>query len=251
LFASLTGVSAFLSPAEFTMQRPDLELRQHRFRRYAIYWTPVRGSAFETFGAAWFGGETFGLAPDLAERVKRAPAHYGLHATLKAPFRLRDDATVEEIQRALDAFCGKRRAASGGPLAFLTHQSYLTLGVRSAAIDELAAECVTHFDRFRAPLSDADRKAREIDTMTARERSLLEEFGYPYVLSEFRFHISLAGPLEASEADAVRGALEPHVAQFLSEPFKIEALTLLGEPDDGGPLKILSRHALIGDEGAA
>ncbi len=44
------------------------------------------------FGAAWFGGlETLGLAPDLFARATNSPAIYGLHATLKAPFRPRED----------------------------------------------------------------------------------------------------------------------------------------------------------------
>jgi hypothetical protein len=229
------------------MERTRLKLDQgmtDRFRRYAIYWTPEPGSAFEAFGAAWFGGENCGLDLELAARAKRAPARYGLHATLKAPFRPCSGATIDDMQRALDAFCRIRRAPEASPLGFIRHQRYVVLspGGRTAAIDWLAAECVTHFDGFRAPLTDADRAAREIDTMTDRERAHLEDFGYPYVLSEFRFHVSLAGPLETGEADAVRRALEPHLAPMLREPFRVEALTLLGEPEGGGAFQILSRH---------
>nr|WP_251134089.1 DUF1045 domain-containing protein [Rhodomicrobium sp. Az07] len=218
-----------------------------RYRRYAIYWTPEPGSALEAFGSAWFGGENFGLEPDLAARAKRAPARYGLHATLKAPFRLREGATADDIARALDAFCRIRRAPEASPLGFIRHQRYVVLspGGRTAAIDWLAAECVTHFDRFRAPIGDADRAAREIDTMTARERAHLEDFGYPYVLSEFRFHISLAGPLERCEALAVCRALEPQLAPMLLGAFRIDALTLLGEPEGGGAFQILSRHRFM------
>ncbi|WKW51174.1 DUF1045 domain-containing protein [Rhodomicrobium lacus] len=218
-----------------------------RFRRYAIYWTPEPGSAFDAFGSAWFGGENFGLDPALAERAKRAPARYGLHATLKAPFRLREGMTIEDMQRALDAFCKLRRAPQAASLPFMRHQRYvvLALGDETAAVDWLAAECVTHFDRFRAPLTSADRAAREIDTMTGRERAYLEDFGYPYVLSAFRFHISLAGPLERGDGEAVRRTLEPHLAALLREPFRIDALTLLGEPDDGAVFRILSRHRFM------
>ncbi len=113
---------------------------------------------------------------------------------------------------------------------------------KEADIDWLAAECVTHFDRFRAPLNEEDRNRREIDAMSAREAAFLEEFGYPYVLSDFRFHISLAGPLESADLGEVSKALAPRLAPFLVEPLSIEDLTLLGEPLGGGVFQPISRR---------
>ena len=216
-----------------------------RYQRYAIYWTPNPGSGLAGFGSRWFGCvDTFGLAQDLVARGIKAPAVYGLHATLKAPFRLQDEIEPSALQDALDEFCAARRPQSGGPLTLGYHQNYLTLMLknREADIGWLAAECVTHFDRFRAPLSEHDRNRWTSEGMTAREAGFLEEFGYPYVLSEFRFHISLAGPLQDAELEEAAAALGPHVASFMTEPFQIESLTLLGEPKDGGVFQTVSRH---------
>ena len=164
------------------------------------------------FGALWFGGfETFGLAPELARRATKAPAVYGLHATFKAPFPLRDDVAPEALRDALDDFCANRRAPAAGRLILGHHQRYLTLMLNGlqADIDWLATECVTHFDHFRAPLDEEDDARRELDGLSQQEEAFLKEFGYPYVLSAFRFHISLAGPLESAELDEVAKALEP------------------------------------------
>jgi hypothetical protein len=218
---------------------------RERFQRYAIYWTPPPETPMGKFGALWFGGfETCGLAPDLFARATQSPAIYGLHATLKAPFRLRDDVRPEALQDALDEFCARRRAPVGGRLALGCLPRYLTLmfADKETDIEWLAAECVTHFDRFRAPLNEEDRNRREIEDMTAREAAFLEEFGYPYVLSAFRFHITLAGPLEGAELDEAAKALEPHLAPFMVEPLSIEDLTLLGEPLGGGVFQPMSRH---------
>jgi hypothetical protein len=216
------------------------------FQRYAIYWTPWPGSDFARFGERWFGpaAEVFGLAPELAARAKAAPARYGLHATLKAPFRLRPDVTVEDVQRALDDFCAVRRAPWGGPLRLAQFQDYLglVLSAQTAAIDWLAAECVTRFDRFRAPLDKGDRDRRADAGLTAEERTMLETFGYPYVLSTFRFHISLAGALSRAELNEVSAALAPHLVPFMSESFRIGDLSLLGEPLGGGVFALISRH---------
>ncbi len=214
-----------------------------RFRRYAIYWTPAPESAIAKFGALWFGGlETFGLAPEFAARATKAPAVYGLHATLKAPFRLKDDVACEALRDALTDFCAHRRAPPAGRLVLGHHQRYLTLLLKGdqADIDWLAAECVTHFDHFRASHEDEDRW-RDLD-MSQQEEAFLKEFGYPYVLSAFRFHISLAGPLESAELDEAAKALEPQLAPFMSEPFEIKELSLLGEPRSGGVFEVISRH---------
>ena len=86
------------------------------YQRYAIYWTPLPESDLAAFGERWFAdpAAVSGLRAELAARAVKAPARYGLHATLKAPFPLREDASEEDLRQALDAFCAKRRAPSGG-----------------------------------------------------------------------------------------------------------------------------------------
>ncbi len=222
-------------------------MMRERFQRYAIYWTPLPETAMAEFGALWFGGfETFGLAPELAARATRAPAVYGLHATLKAPFRLKDDVAPEALRDALENFCPNRRAPAAGRLKLGHYQRYLTLMLNGneAEVDWLAAECVTHFDKFRAPFDEEEDTREEMDDLSPQETAFLREFGYPYVLSAFRFHISLAGPLESAELDEVESALEPHLASFMSEPFQIQDLSLLGEPRSGDVFEVISRRGL-------
>jgi hypothetical protein len=217
-----------------------------RFERYAIYWTPEPGSDFALFGDRWFGParESFGLAPALAARAVAAPARYRLHATLKAPFRLREAARAPDLQDALDSFCALRLGPSGGALTPAIFQNYLglVLSARTADIDWLAAECVTHFDRFRAPLDSTDRDKRAEALFSPAEQAFFESYGYPYVLSAFRFHISLAGPLKPAELNEVSAALAPQLAPFLAAPFRIDSLSLLGEPHGGGVFEPVSRH---------
>jgi Protein of unknown function (DUF1045) len=214
------------------------------YHRYAIYWTPEPGSELAAFGERWFAepAQTSGLPEELAARAVKAPARYGLHATLKAPFPLREGVGAEDLQRALDAFCARRRAPTGGaftPASFQGHFG-LVLSERTAAVDWLAAECVTHFDAFRAPggLSGVPADG----PLSAQEEAFVEEFGYPYVLSAFQFHVTLAGPLSQEELDLVAAALNPHLAPFQAGPVLIDSLTLLGEAEDGGTFEIISRH---------
>ena len=113
------------------------------------------------------------------------------------------------------------------------------LSRRTADIDWLAAECVTRFDAFRAP---GGRSGVPPDgELSAREEAFVEEFGYPYVLSAFQFHVTLAGPLGEAELNEVAAALQPHLAPFLTGAAAIDGLTLLGETGDG-LFEIVSRH---------
>jgi hypothetical protein len=215
------------------------------YTRHAIYWTPEPGSVLAAFGERWFAepAQVSGLAPEFAAAAVKAPARYGLHATLKAPFPLRADAAAGDLQRALEAFCAKRRAPCGGafvPAFFQGGWFGLVLSQRTAAIDWLAAECATHFDTFRAPggLSGVPADGE----LSAREAAFAEEFGYPYVLSAFQFHVTLAGPLDDAGLNQVAAALQPHLVPFLREPAAIEGLTLLGEREDSHVFEIVSRH---------
>ncbi len=217
---------------------------RQRYARYAIYWTPQPGSALAAFGERWFAepARMSGLAPELASAAVKAPARYGLHATLKAPFPLREDVSTEDLQRALDAFCAKRRPPCGGAFvpAFFQGWFGLVLSRHTAEIDWLAAGCVTHFDGFRAPggLSGVPADGE----LSAQEAVFAKEFGYPYVLSAFQFHVTLAGPLGEAALNQVAAALQPHLAPFLREPVGIGGLTLLGEREDGGIFETISRH---------
>lgn len=219
------------------------------YERLAIYWTPAPESALGRFGAAWFGEggapERFGLPPELWECAVRSPARYRLHATLKAPFRPADNATPASLGRALDEFCAVRRAPIAGPLRFLRFDSFLGLAPEPprAEVEWLAAECVTAFDHFRAPPDEADRARRS--ELGPREAGLFEAFGYPWVLSDFAFHITLAGPLEPAELDRIERALAPHLEGIIGAPLVIDALTLLGDPGGGRRLDILSRHSFL------
>ena len=62
---------------------------------------------------------------------------------------------------------------------------------------QLAADCVSKFDSFRAPLSEADRARRNPSQLTPAQREHLDRWGYPYVMDEFRFHMTLTRRLDA------------------------------------------------------
>ena len=140
--------------------------------RFAIYFVPAAASGLYRFGAAVLGYDCYSgeavahqRAGELSEAdwaaLTAEPRRYGFHATLKAPFRLRSEFTEDDLVAEL-----RDLAAS------ITHYPRFEPTVdliagfvaivpqsRGEAVDRLAADCLTRFDRFRAPLT-ADEKAR-------------------------------------------------------------------------------------------
>src|SRR5207245_1192733 len=81
-----------------------------------------------------------------------------------------------------------------------------------AELQQLAADCARDFDSFRAPLGAEDRARRRPEKLTERQRDYLDRWGYPYVMEEFRFHMTLTGRL-----DAERRGLVAQIASRLNQ----------------------------------
>lgn len=229
------------------------------FQRFAIYWAPPSESPLADFGRNWLGSDSgtgallaarnaYGLDTTLAERAVASPRRYGLHATLKAPMRLREGRTAEELVETLRTFASRRRPFRAGPLRLTRFTRYLALTPLPplADLDWLAQECETAFDKFRAPLDEAETARRMSPHMNEAQRAFTAAFGYPFVLSEFCFHITLAGPLDEEELEPVAEALAPAVAPLCAEPLEVREIVLLGDPGHGAPFRPIARLPLGG-----
>jgi len=226
------------------------------YRRFAIYWAPEAGP-LASFAAAWLGWdpargqdvahpEVPGL-PAPVEALTEAPRKYGFHGTLKAPFRLVEGATQDGLRAALAAFAARTAPVTLDGLRLTRLDRFLALlpEGEEAPLTRLAGEIVEAFEPFRAPLSPEDMLRRQADALPPRQRDLLGRYGYPYVMEEFRFHLTLTGPLEPQEAEAAHAALAPAIAPLLPRPFRIAAICLFGEAADGR-FHNLHRYALTG-----
>jgi len=93
--------------------------------------------------------------------------------------------------------------------------------------------------------SAAELARRRAAGLTQRQDTLLLRWGYPYVMEEFRFHLTLTGKLDADLAETVQRYLVRTLAPVLPAPFRVEDLCLFGE-DDQGRFHLIDRFALSG-----
>lgn len=231
------------------------------FRRYAIYWAPAPGPLAE-FGAQWLGWDAArgrdlpplalpGL-PRPADSLTEEPRKYGFHGTLKPPFRLVDGATPEGLMGATAALAARLAPVTTGGLALRRIGRFMALVPTgdTGALECLAATVVKDLDPYRAPLTTEDLIRRQAAKLTPEQRDLLDRWGYPYVMGEFRFHLTLTGRVEEDEARAVEAALAGAVVPLCPDPFVVDEICLFGEAGDGR-FHILHRYALTGGTVAA
>jgi putative phosphonate metabolism protein len=228
--------------------------------RSAIYFAPAAGSALEAFGCGWLGrgldGAPLaqpavpGIDPARLFAITGSPRHYGFHATLKAPFGLADGYSPADLDAAAEAFV-RDRAAFAIPLQVGSLGGFIALvpAAPSAALDALAADCVEAFDRFRAPLEAAELARRRVAGLTPRQDRNLLRYGYPYVLDDFRFHMTLTERLQAPERDQVLALLAERAAPICATPLTIDAIATFEQPARDAPF-VLRRRFAFGREQA-
>ena len=146
---------------------------------------------------------------------------------------------------ATGSFCATRQpVALDLALAAMGRFLALVPAAPSEALMSLAAASVETLDRFRAPMSDEERARRLAGPLSARQRELLEAWGYPYVFDEFRFHMTLTGALdEAGRHDAGR-VLAPHLGRINLSPV-LDSLCICVQPSPAERFRLLERFDLV------
>ncbi|WP_261385884.1 DUF1045 domain-containing protein [Tateyamaria omphalii] len=225
------------------------------FKRYAVYYTPEAGTPLATFGAAWLGWDSAtGRAmshPDVTDLdisgITDTPRKYGFHGTIKPPFRLAQGQSAQTLQDALAALCANAAPVTldGLDLARLGRFLALVPQGDARALADLAAHTVQELDRFRAPLTEAELNKRRAARLTPAQDAHLVRWGYPYVLDQFRFHLTLSGKLDKQTLERAEKALAPLLSQLDLAPYPITGLTLLGE-DEAGMFHQIQHYALTG-----
>jgi hypothetical protein len=216
--------------------------------RFALYYAPATTDPLWLKAAQWLGRDpagatpvqalTEGIAAEYRHRISRSARRYGFHATIKAPMLLAAGYGRRELEEELTAFALKRPAVAIGQLVPRFIEGFLALvpAEQGKALTDFAGEVVAHFDRFRAPMTPGDREKRiRGGNYTTHQIDLLDRYGYPHVMDEFQFHMTLTDRLPEGERDAVLAAAATWFGPAIAEPFMLDRLTLFRENEPGAP----------------
>ena len=137
-----------------------------------------------------------------------------------------------------------RRWVEGPPLCVEALGQFLALipSGSDSRLDALAADCVQAFEPFRAPLTPAELSRRRAAGLSPRQDRYLEEWGYPYVMEEFRFHMTLTERLATLERAHWKAVLEAHFAPLADQPLVLDGLSVFVQDSLESPFQHLARY---------
>jgi putative phosphonate metabolism protein len=220
--------------------------------RHAIYFCPNPASELHRLGSTWLGRDAFSCdslrQPDVRlHEITSHPRRYGLHGTLKPPFRLKQNASSAAFDAAVRALSSQHESFQAPALMLAEIDGFLALlpDKHCTPLDELAADCVQQIDDFRTPPGEAELRRRRAAGLTETQEQLLQQWGYPYVLEEFQFHITLTDRLDAEKREWALPLAEQHFAPVLGKPLSFDAITVMIEPDEGDDFRVLERFPLV------
>lgn len=226
--------------------------------RYAIYYAPAARDSLWTFGSSAIGYDaasgarlSFPKHPLLRDAPLEAwtaePRKYGFHATLKPPFALAPGASESALVEAIGDFAGRQAPFAAGALNVAPIGAFVALTPAGPApeLSRLADACVEAFDRFRAPPSAAERARRLQSPLTARQIENLDRWGYPYVFADFRFHMTLSGPLQRGDRQHFAAAMAELYAP-LAHPLVVDAIALFAQPEASSAFVLKRRFEFAG-----
>lgn len=203
--------------------------------RYAVYYAPDPASQFSQLGTKW-----------LKREGMERPRRYGFHATLKAPFQLAPGRTQLDLVRALERLSQDFDGTEIGEFELSLQGGFLALRPKLWHQDaqELANACVIALDYLRAPLTPMELARRHAEKLGPEETRNLARYGYPHVLRQFAFHLTLSDKRD----EAVLAVLRDEATEFFAPVLKVahpfDRLSLFVERDPSAPFEMIQQFEL-------
>ena len=220
--------------------------------RYALYLAPT--GPWREHGSRWLGrcADTgLALPPRPGQNAEarnwtEAPRHYGLHATLKPPFRLNPGASPEQVDAA-----ARQLAAGGTPFSLELECQPLRgfLAWRIAASDTqgrvriqaLAEAAVRDLDPLRAPPTPEETARRQPQSLSPAQQTMLARWGYPYVFDTYVFHITLTGKLQGEALSQAQAEIAAFADPLRGQPMAVPGVSVYVQPAPGADF-VAARH---------
>lgn len=226
--------------------------------RCAVYFAPPPESVWGQAGRDWLGrcartGQAQpqptieGIGAQQQRDRTAEPRRYGWHATLKAPFTLAPGQDLHSLSCWLKLLASRHRAFVLPPLRVQRLGDFLALRPDGdcAPLQALADDCVMRLHHLALPLNSAELQRRRRAALSPTQDALLEKWGYPWVLDQFRFHFSLTGSLsDVSAADTARWLAVAKQHFEVLPPCPVNGLSLFIEPSQGSDFVLYEQIGL-------
>ena len=228
--------------------------------RYALYYAPRSDEGLAHAASQWLGWNpesggirrpilSSGFSIERLAEITAEPRRYGFHGTLKPPIALADEVTEGDFLAAVGKFATTMRQFTIPSMVLAELSEFLALVPAEpfADLQDLADRCVIEFDEFRRPADEAELARRRANGLSPRQEQLLTRWGYPYVLEEWRFHLTLTGRVfDVAERAAVKELLRRRFSAFIGAPLQVRDLCVFRQSAPDRAFTVLARFRLGG-----
>jgi putative phosphonate metabolism protein len=228
--------------------------------RYAIYFVPAPHSQLYRVGSSTLGYDCYtGKPVDFPDQsgsravnwheLTEEPRRYGFHATLKAPFHLLPSHGEQQLVNAVQNFARLGHAVHRFTPAVRMLGGFFAVTPLEPvpAIDALAASCTTIFDAFRAPMTPRERARRVALKLNEQQIRNLDRWGYPFVLSQYQFHLSLTGKVATGRHDAILAVLQERFHRGgVERSIAVDRIALVKQESPSASFRVVADAAIGG-----
>lgn len=225
--------------------------------RYAVYYAPERDSVLDVFGKLFLGrcaetGTCFDQPSfsDLEQvdilKLTESPRFYGFHGTLVPPFHLESTYTSGDLMEFAGGFAKQCQPFNLAPLSVRDIGNFVAMvPARQENIAQYAEDCLRAFHHFREQPSLAELERRRAKGLTPIQERLLANWGYPYVLDEFRFHLTLTDSIRKR---GLRKKIIKHINDYTESLRKmhhsVRELCIFHQSETTSPFSLIKRFPL-------
>lgn len=222
--------------------------------RYAVYYAPLAESPLGAFGRSWIGRcaekdvdveqpRVDGVKPAELFELTRSPRHYGVHATLVAPFELDGGVSPDDVRREIAKVVNGYAPFVLSNLSVVAIGSFLAIVPKDqSVVESLAESLLKSLHRLRKPPTLAELERYRTRGLSPAQERLLARWGYPYVLDEYKFHITLTNSVvDKTLRKRLMKVLSQKTEKLLREVHPVGDVCIFRQPERIAPFVLEER----------
>jgi len=224
-----------------------------KYSRYAIYYAPPKESSLEEFGRYWFGWDPlnaklinnkrrinylnrFGIKNliNIDKNVLIAKK-YGFHGTLIPPFKLNKNYSTNTLFKKTEEIAKKLKKFKFYKFKLKKINNFYAFvqNKKNNNINKLSNRLVRELFKFRSPLTKKEIDRRNPSKLSKLQLNILYKWGYPYLMSEFNFHMTLASEVKGNKLYLELKKIERNKEIILNEINNFDKIYIFGENQKG------------------
>ena len=224
-----------------------------KYSRYAIYYAPPKESSLEEFGRYWFGWDPlnaklinnkqrinylnrFGIKnlKNIDKNVLIAKK-YGFHGTLIPPFKLNKNYSTNKLFKKTDEIAKKFKKFKFYKFKLKKINNFYAFvqNKKNSNINKISNRLVKELFKFRSPLTKKEIDKRNPSKLSKLQLNILHKWGYPYLMSEFKFHMTIASEVTGNKLYFELKKIEKNKKIILNEINNFDKIYIFGENQKG------------------